>query len=101
MPHGQAWVTLCGIVERDAYRRIDRSRGKQDPEDPTRFQINYANLYHVTAKLMGRIVAKMPIPEALDRAELSLNWLSQTARRRRPGRSNPRVSKAPNGRWDA
>lgn len=96
-----AWVTLCGIVERDAYRRIDRSRGQQDPEDPKRFQINYANLYQVTAKLMGRIIARVPIPEALQQAELSLNWLSQTARRRRPGRSNPRVSKAPNGRWDA
>jgi len=94
-----AWITLCGIVERDAYRRIERSRGKQDPEDPLRYQISYANLYHVCAQLMAQIVAGLPIAAILDRSERSLNWLSQTARKRRPGRTNPRVRKAPAGRW--
>lgn len=96
-----AWITLCGIVERDAYQRIERTRGKQDTEDPLRFQISYANLYQVCAKLMTQIVAGKPIPAIIANSERSLNWLSQTARRRRPGRSTPRLRKAATGRWNA
>jgi len=96
-----AWITLCGMVERDAYRRIERSRGKKDPEDHMRYQISYANLYHVCAKLMAQIVAGSTINTIIAKSERSLNWLSQTARKRRPGRSNPRIRKAPSGRWNS
>lgn len=94
-----AWITLCGMVERDAYRLIERSRGKQDPEDPQRYQISYANLYHVCAKIMAELVAGNHISTVIKKVQRSINWLSQTARKRRPGRSNPRVSMEPAGAW--
>jgi len=50
-----AWITVGAIVERDAYRRVERSRGRQNTADSHRFQINHANLYRVAAHLFARL----------------------------------------------
>ena len=94
------WMTITGLIERDAYHRVERSRGKQDPEDPTRFQINHSNVAFVAANLLTRIVAGEQLDRIIATSERDLEWISQTARRRRPGRSAPRVRKAPHGRWN-
>lgn len=94
-----AWLTLCAILERNVYARIERSRGKQDPEDPKRFQISTANLVSAAARIFSRLLVMPDITAVLAASELDLKWLDSTARRRRPGRSNPRARKAPHGRF--
>ena len=96
-----AWITVCAIVERDAYRRVERSRGRQNPADPHRFQINHSNLYRVAAHLFARLLRTNDIATALAESEIDLRWLDSTARRRRPDRSYPRSRKACYGRWNA
>jgi hypothetical protein len=96
-----SWITVCAIVERDAYRRIERSRGRQNPSDPHRFQINHSNLYRVAAHLFARLLRTNDIATALAESEIDLRWLDSTARRRRPDRSYPRSRKACYGRWNA
>ena len=95
-----AWMTVCAIVERDAYRRVERSRGWQNPEDPHRFQINRANLYEVTARIFTRLLSSTDVDAVLAASETDLQWLDATARRRRPKRSYVRVRKGPHGRWN-
>ena len=96
-----AWITVCAIVERDAYRRVERSRGRQNPADPHRFQINHSNLYLVAAHLFARLLRTKDIAAALAESEIDLRWLDSTARRRRPDRSYPRSRKACYARWNA
>lgn len=36
------WITVCTIVERDAYRRIELSCIRQNPSEPHRFQISHS-----------------------------------------------------------
>ncbi|MCS6242430.1 MAG: transposase [Opitutus sp.] len=96
-----AWITVCAIVERDAYRRVECSRGRQNPSDPHRFQINHSNLYRVAEHLFARLLRTKHIAAALAESEIDLRWLDSTARRRRPDRSHPRSRKACYGRWNA
>ena len=95
-----AWMTVCAIVERDAYRRVERSRGRQNPEDPLRFQISPSNLYQAASRLFARLLITQDIDVALGASEIDLQWLDSTARRRRPNRSYVRVRKGPHGRWN-
>ena len=94
-----SWMTLCSIVECDAYKRIERSRGKQDPEDPARYQISSANLYFVCSRMFARLLANLDVDAVMAESEASLRWLDSTARKRRPGRSHVRENKGPYGRW--
>ena len=94
-----SWMTLCSILERDAHERIERSRGKQDPEDPCRFQINYSNLYFSASMIFARLMVNQDVEAVLIESERDLHWLDSTARRRRPGRSYKRVNNGPFGRW--
>lgn len=94
-----SWMTLCSILERDAYQRIERSRGKQDPEDPCRFQISYSNLYYAASQIFTKLMINQDVEAVLLESERDLHWLDSTARRRRPGRSYKRVNNGPFGRW--
>ena len=62
-----AWITVCAILERYVYRRVERSRGRQNPADPHRFQINHSNLYLVAAHLFARLLRTKDIAAALGR----------------------------------
>lgn len=95
-----AWMTLCAIVEQAAFQRVMISRGPQDPEDPERFQLSRANLFTATARMFMRLLILGDLDQAMARSETDLRWLDSTARRRRPGRSSPRVRQAPHGRWN-
>ena len=94
------WMTLIGLIERDAYQRVERSRGPQDPESPTRFQISNANVAQVASDMFNQLVAGEKLETIIKSHQRELEWLSQTARRRRPGRSEIRERKAPHGRWN-
>ena len=94
-----AWMTLCSITERNAYDRIERSRGKQRLNDPSRYQISMSNLYQATSKMFARLIMVQDVDAVLKASEIDLQWLDSTARRRRPGRSAPRVRKTPRGQW--
>ena len=94
------WMTLIGLIERDAYQRVERSRGPQDPESPTRFQISNANVAQVASDMFEKLVAGEKLESIIESSQRDLEWLSQTARRRRPGRSELRERKAPYGRWN-
>jgi Transposase DDE domain len=94
-----AWMTICSIVERNAYQRVERSRGKQDPEDPHRYQISPSNLYCACSRIFARLIMNPNVTMVLKESEIDLKWLDSTARRRRPNRSHPRVNKGPYGRW--
>jgi hypothetical protein len=95
-----AWMALCAIIERNAFLRVERSRGPQDPQDPCRFQISMSNLYCAAARIFVGILKSGDVEVALAEAEIHLQWLDSTARRRRPGRSRPRKRLAPHGRWN-
>lgn len=94
-----AWMTLCSIIERNAYDRIERSRGIQNLDDPKRYQISMSNVYQATSKIFARLLVNPDINAVIAASEIDLRWLDSTARRRRPGRSAPRERKAPRGSW--
>jgi hypothetical protein len=94
------WMTLCSIIERDAYARVERSRGRQRADDPHRFQISPSNLYCAAARIFHRLLLTGNVELALQQSEVDLKWLDQTARRRRPFRSHQRTRKAAWGRWN-
>jgi hypothetical protein len=87
-----AWMTLCAIVERNAYDRIERSRGKQQIDDPLRYQISMSNLYQAASKMFARLIMMPDIDAVIKASERDLHWLDSTARRKRPGRKATRVS---------
>jgi hypothetical protein len=94
------WMTLCAIIERDAFARVERSRGRQRADDPRRFQISRSNLFCAAARIFHRLLLTGSVEVALAQSEIDLKWLDQTARRRRPFRSSERERKRPWGRWN-
>ena len=79
-----AWMTVGVIFERDACRRVERSRGRQNPSHPHRLQIKHSNLYLVAAHLFARLLRTKDIATALAESKINLRGLDSTARRRRP-----------------
>jgi hypothetical protein len=74
-----AWLTVCAIVERNVYARIERSRGPQRLDDPRWFQISPTNPYNAAARIFTRLLVTQDIATALAESEVDLRWLDSTA----------------------
>jgi hypothetical protein len=67
-----AWLTVCAIVERNVYARIERSRGPQRLDDPRWFQISPTNPYNAAARIFTRLLVTQDIATALAESEVDL-----------------------------
>jgi hypothetical protein len=94
------WMTLAAAVEHDVDQAMTKLRGRQQWNDPRRWQINRTLLLELLDDIATAIFDPDTDGIALDRMlTRAANYLVRTAQRRRPGRSNPRVRKAPHGRF--
>lgn len=96
------WLTLAAAMEYGAMTLIRAKRGRQDPDDPHRWQIRRTLLYHFVSARAGELLAGSLAPDGfMERAQANIEYLAHHAAKRRPGRSTPRVTRRPWGRHEA
>jgi Transposase DDE domain len=96
------WLTLAAAMEYGAMALIRAKRGRQDPDDPERWQIRRTLLYAFVSARAGELLAGAITPrEVMAAAEANIAYLAHHAAKRRPDRSAPRTTRRPWGRHRA
>jgi Transposase DDE domain len=94
------WMTISAVIEARADHIIAEQHGPQSFEDPHRRHIRRTSLFSSTKRIF---LAAWKIPDHLHKLEPVIDeeaaWLARFAAKRRPGRSSPRVTKRPHGRF--
>ena len=93
------WLTIAAAAQTSADQAIQRKHGAQRWNDPTRIKVRRTYLFTIVTDWFQRLMAGDVAPgELLDAMEDDIADLVRYAAKRRPGRSETRVRKHPNGR---
>lgn len=96
------WLTIAAAAQSSAEQALRRTHGAQRWNDPVRRQIRRTYLFTIVTDWFQRIIAGTVTPEDLMEAmEEDIKDLVRYAAKRRPGRSESRKRKHPNGRTSA
>lgn len=95
------WMTLASMVEYLTSIEVARRHGHQDWMDPQRWVVRRTDIFSATRRLFFAVWVKpaKSLAHLKELAEGEAEWIATGARRKRPGRSYPRVTKRPWGRW--
>lgn len=95
------WLTLAAAMEYGAMALVRAQRGRQAADDPERWQIRRTLLYHLVQDRMIDLIEFRALPdEIMARAREDIEYLARYAAKRRPGRSTPRETRRPWGRFE-
>jgi Transposase DDE domain len=93
------WLTIAAAAQSSADQAIRRKHGTQKWNDPTRIQVRRTYLFTIVTDWFQRLMAGTVKPEQLiDAISADLADLVRYAAKKRPGRSESRKRKHPNGR---
>jgi len=93
------WLTIAAAAQNSADQALRRKYGTQKWNDPTRMQVRRSYLFTIVTDWFQRLMAGTVSHEDLLEAMADdLADLVRYAAKRRPGRSESRVRKHPNGR---
>ncbi len=93
------WLTIAAAAQKSVDRAIRRVHGAQRWNDPERIQVRRTYLFTIVTDWFQRIMAGTVTSEGLLQAmEHDIADLVRYAAKRRPGRSESRKRKHPNGR---
>jgi len=96
------WLTIAAAAQSAVDQAIRHKHGPQKWNDPTRFQVRRAYLFTIVTDWFQRLMAGTVEPEQLmDAMSDDIADLARYAARKRPGRSESRKRKHPNGRTSA
>jgi hypothetical protein len=96
------WLTLAAAMEYGAMALIRAKHGPQAPDGPQRRQIRRTLLYTYVSRWAGALLAgAVPPDQVLAAAQDDIEYLAQSAAKRRPDRSRPRETRRPWGRHRA
>jgi hypothetical protein len=93
------WLTIAAAAQSAVDQAIRRVHGAQRWNDPTRIQVRRTYLFTIVTDWFQQLMAGTVTPEGLlDAMADDIADLVRYAAKRRPGRSESRVRKHPNGR---
>ena len=93
------WLTIAAAAQSAADQAIRRVHGAQRWNDPTRIQVRRTYLFTIVTDWFQQLMAGTVTPEGLlDAMADDIADLARYAAKRRPGRSESRIRKHPNGR---
>jgi len=93
------WLTIAAAAQNSVDIAIRRAHGVQRWNDPTRIQVRRTYLFTIVTDWFQRLMAGAVTPEGLLKAMAAdIADLARYAAKRRPGRTESRKRKHPNGR---